>query len=59
MHLYTKKLITYEEAMRQSTNPDDFALKVSGISSQSDSSWDEFTQEIEGDKEEDKSFIEK
>jgi twitching motility protein PilT len=59
MHLYTKKLITYEEAMRQSTNPDDFALKVSGISSTSDSSWDEFTQEIEGDKGEDKSFIEK
>jgi twitching motility protein PilT len=60
MQLYTKKLITYEEAMRQSTNPDDFALKVSGISSQSDSSWDEFTQEKEGEDEEaDTSFIEK
>jgi len=59
MQLYTKKLITYEEAMRQSTNPDDFALKVSGISSTSDSSWDEFAQENEGDNEEDTSFIEK
>jgi twitching motility protein PilT len=29
--------------MRQSSNPDDFALKVSGISSTSDSSWDDFT----------------
>ena len=30
MQLYTKKLITYEEALRQSSNPDDFALKISG-----------------------------
>jgi twitching motility protein PilT len=45
MHLFTKKLITYEEALRQCSNPDDFALKVSGISSTSNSSWDEFTKE--------------
>ena len=45
MQLLTKKLITYEEAMRQSSNPDDFALKVSGISSTSDSNWDDFTLE--------------
>lgn len=44
MQLLTKKLITYEEAMRQSSNPDDFALKISGISSTSDSSWDDFTE---------------
>ena len=43
MMLLTRNLITYEEAMRQSSNPDDFALKVSGISSTSDSSWDDFT----------------
>ncbi len=43
MQLLTKKLISYEEAMRQSSNPDDFALKISGISSTSDSNWDEFT----------------
>ncbi len=47
MSLYTKQLITYEEALRQSTNPDDFALKVSGISSTSDSSWDKFVTEEE------------
>ncbi len=45
MQLYTGKLITYEEALRQSTNPDDFALKVSGISSTSDSTWDNFVHD--------------
>jgi len=42
MKLFTGKLITYEEALRQSSNPDDFALKVSGISGTSDASWDGF-----------------
>ena len=42
MKLYTSKMISYEEALRQSSNPDDFALKVSGISSTSDASWDGF-----------------
>src|SRR5690606_15630270 len=42
MGLYKRNLITYEEALRQSSNPDDFALKVKGISSTSDSKWDEF-----------------
>ena len=47
MQLYSSKLITYEEALRQSTNPDDFALKVSGISSTSNSTWDQFTSEVQ------------
>jgi len=60
MQLYTKKLISYDEAMRQSTNPDDFALKVSGISSTSDSSWDDFTEDQEKEEQgEETSFIEK
>lgn len=42
MKLFSAKLISYEEALRQSSNPDDFALKVSGISSTSDASWDNF-----------------
>ncbi|OGU00244.1 MAG: type IV pili twitching motility protein PilT [Geobacteraceae bacterium GWB2_52_12] len=42
MKLFSNKLITYEEALRQSSNPDDFALKVSGISSTSDASWEGF-----------------
>jgi len=39
--LYKTELITYEEALRRSSNPDDFALKVRGIQSTSDLSWDE------------------
>ncbi|HJV34393.1 type IV pilus twitching motility protein PilT [Geomonas sp.] len=50
MQLLTQKLITYEEAMRQSSNPDDFALKVSGISSTSDTNWDNFTKDDEESK---------
>ena len=42
MSLFKQGLITYDEALRQSTNPDDFALRVSGISATSDSSWDDF-----------------
>jgi twitching motility protein PilT len=42
MGLLTHQLITYEEALRQATNPDDFALRVSGIGGTSDSSWDGF-----------------
>src|SRR5438093_923752 len=42
MQLFRSNLITYEEALRQSSNPDDFALRVSGISATSDSTWDDF-----------------
>jgi twitching motility protein PilT len=42
MQLLTRKAITYEEALRQASNRDDFALRVSGISATSDSSWDSF-----------------
>ena len=42
MKLLTSQLITYEEALRQTTNPDDFALRVSGIGGTSDSSWEGF-----------------
>ena len=33
---YTRELITYEEALHQATNPDDFALRVRGIQSTED-----------------------
>jgi len=39
--LYKSELISYEEAMRRATNPDDFALKVKGIHSTSDLAYDE------------------
>jgi twitching motility protein PilT len=39
MTLYTRGLITYEEALRWCSNPDDFALRVRGIESTADSNW--------------------
>lgn len=43
MNLLENGYITYEEALVQSTNPDDFALRVSGVaSSENDSSWKDF-----------------
>jgi twitching motility protein PilT len=42
MGLFKQNIITYEEALRQCSNPDDFALRVSGISATSDSTWDNF-----------------
>jgi twitching motility protein PilT len=42
MSLLKAQVITYEESLRQATNPDDFALRVSGISGTSDSKWDSF-----------------
>jgi twitching motility protein PilT len=42
MGLLKQKRISFEEALRQCSNPDDFKLKVSGISSTSDLSWDAF-----------------
>jgi twitching motility protein PilT len=42
MSLVRQGLVTYEEAHRQATNPDDFALRFSGISGTSDSKWDNF-----------------
>ena len=47
MWLLKSGLITYEEALRQATNPDDFALRVSGISGTSDSKWDGFEKPAE------------
>src|SRR6185436_13837895 len=44
MSLVRNGLVTYEEAHRQATNPDDFALRFSGVSGTSDSKWDEFDQ---------------
>lgn len=46
---YRKGLITYEEALKQSSNPDDFLLKVQGVSSSSDTSWDNFDSDEAAD----------
>ncbi len=42
MSLLRAGWVTYEEALRQATNPDDFALRVSGVSGTSDARWDGF-----------------
>ncbi|HBG45500.1 MAG TPA: type IV pili twitching motility protein PilT [Deltaproteobacteria bacterium] len=42
MSLLNKGLISYEEALRQSSNPADFALKVKGVSGTSDMGWKDF-----------------
>jgi twitching motility protein PilT len=47
MALLKGGVISYEEALRQATNPDDFALRVSGISGTSDSKWDSFEKPAE------------
>ena len=57
MFLMQEKLITYEEAVKHCTNPDDFALRVKGILATSDTTWDDFERfekEREAQKEEEK-----
>ncbi|MBX5481462.1 MAG: type IV pilus twitching motility protein PilT [Myxococcaceae bacterium] len=44
MWLVKQGLVTFEEARRQATNPDDFALAFSGVSGTSDSKWDDFNK---------------
>jgi twitching motility protein PilT len=46
MMLVKNGLVTYEEALKHVSNPDDFALRFRGIGSTSDSTWEDF----EGDK---------
>jgi twitching motility protein PilT len=41
--LFKAKLITYEEALRRASNPDDFVLRVKGVRSTSDLTYDEQT----------------
>ncbi|MBI5875437.1 MAG: type IV pilus twitching motility protein PilT [Deltaproteobacteria bacterium] len=61
MALMNKGFITYEEALAQSSNPDDFALRVKGVSGTSDEGWKEFEKpkEAQGKKEESKIEIER
>jgi twitching motility protein PilT len=59
MSLLKGDLITYEEALRHSTNPDDFALRVKGILATSDMTWDEFEKEGHEEEEEGESEVEK
>ncbi len=51
MALLRKNLISYDEALRQSTNADDFALRVKGILATGDTPWDDFEKIRERDEE--------
>ena len=51
MALWRENLISFEESLAQSTNPDDFALKARGISSTSDSRWEDFDKDGEAAEE--------
>ena len=54
MSLVKRGLVTYEEALKHVSNPDDFALRSSGIASTSDGSWDDFEDEPAAEPEEEK-----
>jgi twitching motility protein PilT len=49
MFLLNESLITYDEALKHCSNPDDFALRVKGILATSDTTWDDF-EDLESDK---------
>jgi twitching motility protein PilT len=59
MSLLRRELITYEEALRHSSNPDDFALRVKGILATSDMTWDEFDKVAQESTEEEEPEVEK
>jgi twitching motility protein PilT len=59
MELLSQELITYDEALLHSSNPDDFALRVKGILATSDMSWDEFEKKERDGEEEGKLEVEK
>jgi twitching motility protein PilT len=52
MSLVNDGRVSYHEAMRNATNPNDFALRMKGIRGTSDSKWDQFEKE-EKEEEED------
>jgi twitching motility protein PilT len=52
MHLVKQNLVTYEEALKHVSNADDFALRVRGIASTSDGTWDDFDKDGHGDDDE-------
>ncbi|MGC2830113.1 MAG: hypothetical protein WB994_10775, partial [Candidatus Acidiferrum sp.] len=44
--LYTKQLISLEEALLRSTNPDEFQLRIQGIRSASDAAREEMERQM-------------
>jgi twitching motility protein PilT len=46
MKLYKEGLISYEDALANSTSPDEFTLRVKGIEASSDATWDVFDSNL-------------
>jgi twitching motility protein PilT len=46
--LYSQSLITYDEALNNASNPDDFKLRVQGIRSTADAAREDMQAAIEG-----------
>jgi len=44
--LYTRNLVTYEEALMRASNPDDFKLRIQGIRSTADSAREEMERSM-------------
>ena len=57
MFFMKKALVTYDEALKHCTNPDDFALRVKGILAASDAGWEDFEM-LEKEKEKEKGTAE-
>jgi twitching motility protein PilT len=53
MYLMREGLVTYDEALKHCTNPDDFSLRVKGILAASDAGWEGF-ETLEKEKEKEK-----
>jgi twitching motility protein PilT len=47
MQLVKGKFVTYEEALKHGSNPDDFALRFRGVASTSDCTWEDFEKDEE------------
>ena len=45
--LYEQKQVTYEEALRRASNPDEFKLKIQGIQSTSDMAAEEMEKTMQ------------
>jgi twitching motility protein PilT len=48
MSWYSKGVISYESALFFASNPNEFALRVQGVSGTSDTSWDDFQKDEDG-----------
>jgi twitching motility protein PilT len=50
MKLFRSGIISYEEALAQSSNPDDFDLRCKGITSASDRGWADYTKDTKDEE---------